>query len=112
MESIVELAIASARLLLAGAILLFPAWWLSGRLQDARASPCFRLLTAVGLGLVGYITGVNALGKVSGNSHAAFAGQMLLCVAVSVWILRRRPAEEYRLGGLISSCRSWIVPVA
>ena len=68
-------------LTLGSAILLVPAWWATGRLQNDRTSPFFRLLCAIGLALVGYIVVVNLIGKLTGNSFAAVLIHLLLNAA-------------------------------
>lgn len=99
-------------LLLTSAILIGPAWWLAGRLQnDQTTSPIFRLLCAVGLVLVGYIVFVNLLGLLTGNSIVAVVIYLLLNVSAIALLLWKRPLEEFRPIGIISTWRTWIFPV-
>src|SRR5437867_10174578 len=72
-------------------VLLAPAWWLAGRIQEGRARPFFRLLSAAGLALAGYVSGVNLLGRLTGNSIAAVIVYFALNVLACALLLRRRP---------------------
>ena len=101
----------SWRLPLAGAILLIPAWWAAGRLQNGEKHPFFRLLCAIGLALLGYISCVNLIGRLTGNSHAAVLTCLLLNAVAVVLLWRRRPPSEFRPVLVFSSWRSWIGPV-
>ncbi len=96
---------------LAATVLLVPAWWAAGRIQDDETSPFFRLLAALGLALVGYIAGVNLLGKLFGHSIAAVLIYLLLNAAAGAFLLRRRPAGEFRPLLLLSTWRAWAGPV-
>ena len=81
MHLVGSLGVLIGRLALSGAfllILLVPAWWLSGRIQETKARPFFRLLCALGLALVGYISGVNLLGRLFANSIAAVLIYLIL----------------------------------
>ncbi len=101
----------SWRLPLAGLILLVPAWWAAGRLEADGKSPFFRLLVAAGLAVVGYVAGVNLLGRLFQNSIAAMLLYLLLNAAAAALLLARRPPEELRPDGLLSSWRAWALPV-
>src|SRR5437762_930807 len=87
-----------------------PAWWLSGRIQEARTSPFFRFLCALGLALIGYISGVNLLGRLAANSIAAVLIYLTLNLLAAVILYLRSPAE-FRLTLLISTWRAWAGPV-
>ena len=99
------------RLPLAGAILLVPAWWAAGRLQNGRTSPFFRLLCALGLALVGYVAFVNLLGRLTGNSIAAVLIYLSLNAIAGALLWRRRPPAEFRPIQLLSTWRAWLGPV-
>jgi hypothetical protein len=99
------------RLPLAGAILLIPSWWAAGRLQNGKTSPFFRLVCAIGLALIGYITFVNLLGRLTGNSIAAVLIDLLINAAIGAFLWRHRPPEEFRPVRLLSTWRDWIGPV-
>lgn len=106
--------ILATRLALAGAclvILLVPAWWLAGRLQEGKASPFWRFLWAAGLALVGYLGFVNLLGRLTGNSTGVALGYLGLNLVAGVLLWRRWPAET-SWSSLFSSWRSWAGPVA
>ena len=101
------------RLLLSGTfslILLVPAWWLAGRILGGKARPFFRLLCAIGLALVGYISGINLLGRVTANSIAAVLIYLTLNLLL-VGILCLRTPAEFRLTPLLSSWRAWAGPL-
>lgn len=112
MEHISSLVFPLLRLILAGAVLLVPAWWGAGRLHDDRTIPFFRLLCAIGLALVGYVAFVNLLGLLTGNSIAAVLIYLLLNAIWGGLLLWRRPADELRPVGLLSTWRAWLAPVA
>lgn len=99
------------RLPLAGVIFLIPAWWAAARLQKGGNSPFFRLLVALGLALLGYISSVNLLGRLTGNSIAAVSVYLLLNAIAGTELLRRRPRDEFRPILLLSNWRSWAGPV-
>jgi len=101
------------RLILSGGFLLVlvtPAWWLAGRIQEGKARPFFRLLCGIGLALVGYVAGVNLLGRLIGNSIAAVLIYLAANAVVAVLLWRRWPAE-FRIAPLTSSWRAWIGPL-
>lgn len=100
-----RLALAVAFLL----ILLAPAWWLAGRIQERRASAPFRFLCAVGLALVGYISFVNLLGRLIGHSIVAVSIYLALNALAGVLAWRHRPAE-FHLAPLASAWRVWLGP--
>ena len=113
MHLVGSVGILIGRLALSGAfllILLMPAWWLSGRIQEARTSPFFRFLCALGLALIGYISGVNLLGRLAANSIAAVLIYLTLNLLAAVILYLRSPAE-FRLTLLISTWRAWAGPV-
>ncbi len=99
------------RLPLAGAILIVPAWWAAGRLQNGGTRPFFRLLGAIGLALVGYIAFVNLLGRLTGNSIAAVLIYLLLNAIAGALLWRRRSPKEFLPIRLLSTWRAWIGPV-
>lgn len=92
-------------------ILFVPAWWAAGRTLDKTAAPFFRLLCAIGLALIGYITFVNLLGRVIGNSITVVLIYLTLNVVGGVLLWRRWPAE-LSVSSIISTWRSWIWPVS
>ena len=103
------------------AVPLVPAWWLAGWFQDDRTTsnapgsiarrPFFRLLCAIGLALLGYITCVNLLGRLTGNSITAVWICLLLNAIAGALLLWRRPSDEFRPVRLLSTWRTWIGPV-
>ena len=98
------------RLVLGGAFaftLLVPAWWLAGRLQDRKTSPFFQLLLSIGLALVGYLTFVNLLGRLSRNSIAAVLIYLAVNAAAAALLWRRWPTE-FTLRPLGSTWRAGI----
>ena len=109
--SVMVIVFSFLRLLLVGAILLVPAWWAAGRLQSERASPFFRLLCALGIALLGYITCVNLLGRLTGNSIAAVLIYLLLNALAGAFLLRLRPPGEFRPIQIFSTWRAWLGPV-
>jgi hypothetical protein len=111
MERTSSLVLSLLRLTVAGAVLLVPGWWAAGRLRDDRTIPFFRLLCAIGLALVGYIAFVNLLGRLTGNSIAAVLIYLLLNAIGGALLLWRRPADELRPIGLLSTWRMWLGPV-
>ena len=98
------------RLPLSVAILIVPAWWGAGRIQNGK-SPFFRLLCAMGLALLGYVAFVNLLGRLTGNSIAAVLIYLLANAIAGALLLRRRPPEELSPTLLFSGWRAWIGPV-
>src|SRR3989338_6137158 len=109
-RSPLENMISLCRLSLTGAILIIPAWWAAGRLQDNKTTPFFRLLCAIGLALLGYIVFVNLLGRLTGNSIAAVLIYLLLNTIVGALLLWRRPRDEFCPIRLLSTWRTWIGP--
>lgn len=95
-------------------ILLAPAWWMAGRILEGTATPAtpfFRFLCAIGLALVGYVSCVNLLGRLIGNSIVAVLVYLAVNAAAGILLWRRWPAES-SLSPLISTWRSWIAPVS
>jgi len=74
-------------------ILLVPAWWLAGRIGEKKTSPFFRLLCAIGLALTGFVSFVNLLGRVTGNSIAAVLAYTALNLLAGLFLWFRRRAE-------------------
>src|SRR2546422_528646 len=84
------------RLILSGGFLLVvvtPAWWLAGRIQEGKARPFFQLLCGIGLALVGYVSGVNLLGRLLGNSIAAVLIYLAASAVGAVLLWRKWPAD-------------------
>jgi len=87
-------------------IMIAPAWWLAGRIQDEKAQPFFRLLCAIGLALVGYISFVNLLGRALGHSTTLGVAYVVLSAVATVVILFRWPSEM-NFRPLALSWRDW-----
>jgi hypothetical protein len=101
-----HLAIAGACLV----ALLVPGWWLAGRILDRDSNPFWRLLWAAGLALIGYLTFVNLVGRLVGNSTWVAAAYFTINVAVGARLWRRWPAEV-SWAPLANTWRTWMGPV-
>jgi len=100
----------SGRILLASAVLclvLLPAWWLAGRLQEERHSPFFRLLCAVGLALVGYLSFVNLIGRAIRHATGPASAYVVLSAILAAWLWHRR-RDELTIAPLLATWREWI----
>jgi len=91
-------------------VLFLPAWWLAGRIQDDKAIPFFRFLCAIGLALVGYITFINLVARLIGNSIVAILIYIALNAAATIVTWGRWP-HEFGFSPLVRSWRTWIGPV-
>ena len=97
-------------------MLIIPAWWVAGQLQDessedATVHPFFRLLCAVGLALLSYIIFVNLIGRLISNSIIAVLAYLFLNLIVILLLLWNRPANEFCPIRLLSTWREWVVLV-
>lgn len=99
------------RVLLVLPPLALPAWWAAGRICDERASPLFRGACAVGMALLAFLSGVNLLGRATGNSLFALSAWCVASAAASVWLLRSRPRSEFLPGREVARWE-WLLPVA
>jgi hypothetical protein len=88
------------------AVLVAPAWWAAGRLLDRDSRPIFRLLLAAALGMVGYLSFVNLVGRQVENSTAVASVWIAACLAVALWLQRRWPREMSAMP-LVASWREW-----
>jgi hypothetical protein len=91
-------------------VLFVPAWWLAGRIENGRTIPFFRFLCAIGVALIGYISFINLVARLIGNSIIAILIYLALNAAAGIVIWRRWP-DEIRLSPLVRSWRLWIGPV-
>ena len=91
-------------------VLLAPAWFLAGRIQDDETKPFFRLLCATGFVLVGYISFVNLLGRVIYQSIVAALVYLGANAVLTVVLWWRRP-EDFRVAPLFTTWRAWLGPV-
>jgi len=111
MEHSSNLLFTLLRTALAAAVLIVPAWWAAGRLQDEKTVPFFRFLVSLGFALVGYVAFVNLLGRLTGNSIVAVLIYLLANATGSAFLLWRRPPAEFKPIGLLSTWRAWAGPV-
>jgi hypothetical protein len=95
MGHVMGFGLALLRLALFAAILLPPAWWAAGRIQEKGTNSFFRLLLAVGLALFDYIIVVNLAGRLLRNSYAAVAICLAANALAGAFLWRRRPADEF-----------------
>lgn len=92
------------------AVLLLPAWWIAGGLQEKKSCPFFQLLLAWGIAIAGFLTIVNLLGRLTGHATLALVAAFLIGAGASVALFVRRRGEiDPR--PLAASWRAWIVPV-
>jgi hypothetical protein len=113
MDSTSLAGLAPLRLLVGGAIagsLLFPAWWMAGRVSSRTRDPGLRMLVAIGLALVGYLTIVNLVGRLVGDSRVAVAACALVSAAASAWLWRRNAARPDP-SPLRPSPLGWVFPL-
>jgi hypothetical protein len=113
MEFLTSVGLVLGRLIFAGAflvILFVPAWWLAGRLQDREATPFFRFLFAAGLALVGYLSFVNLVGRLTHHSIPAVIVYLVLNAAAGLFVWRRW-RTEVGLSPLLATWRTWVGPV-
>src|SRR5262245_46026973 len=92
-------------------ILFVPAWWLAGRFQENKSHPFFRLLTAVGVALIGYVSFVNLAGRLVARSIEPVVVYLALNLAVGIYLWIRRPRDVRFVAPVLSSWRSWIGPL-
>ena len=91
-------------------VLFVPAWWAAGRIEDREIPPFFRLLVATGIGLVGYISFVNLLGRFLRQSITAVLIYLALNAVIGVVLVSRRRAE-LSIASLRTTWREWTTPV-
>lgn len=107
LTTILAIALAAS----AGAIVIAPAWWLAGRVLDRESRPFFRLLLAMAMGLIGYLSFVNLIGRQVGHSTHVASIYIAASMAAALMLLRWRPAEM-SLMPLVVTWRSWSPAVA
>jgi len=87
-----------------------PTWWLAGRVLGRETRPFFRLLVAVALGMVGYLSFVNLIGRQVENSTVVASVYIAASLAVAMLLQRRWPSEMSVMP-LVVTWRDWS-PVA
>lgn len=92
-------------------VVVAPAWWVAGRVQDDNTRPFFRFLFSVGIALVGYISFVNLIGRVAGHSTTVASAYLLLSFCAGAYLVFAR-REEITLTPLLATWRDWVGPVA
>jgi hypothetical protein len=87
-------------------VVVAPGWWAAGRLLDSDSRPIFRLLLGAAIGIVGYLTVVNLVGRQVGNSTVVASAYVVLSL-VAVIRLRRRWPSEMSVMPLVITWREW-----
>jgi hypothetical protein len=93
------------------AVVIAPAWWLAGRLLGSESRPFFRLLLAFALGIIGYLSFVNLVGRQLENSTTVASFYIAACLALALWLQRRWPTEMSFMP-VAASWREWMPFVA
>src|SRR5437868_14864508 len=100
----------AVRLILAWAIglaAIVAAWWNTRGFEPRTApAPFFRLLKAVGLALVTYLSVVNLLGRLLRQSTLPATLAIVLAFVAAIWLWRRR-RSELQLDTLWATRREW-----
>ncbi len=93
------------------AALVAPSWWAAGRVLGRESRPFFRLLLAIALGLVGYLSVVNLVGRQVDNSTYVATAYIAVSLAAALMLHRRSPAEMSVMP-LVVTWRDWVPVVA
>ncbi len=83
-----------------------PGWWAAGRLLDRDSRPIFRLLLGIALGMVGYLSVVNLIGRQVENSTVVATAYIAVSLAVGLRLNGRWPSEM-SLMPLVVTWREW-----
>src|SRR5436309_173324 len=109
MELVAVAANIAARTILVVAFLVVsfvPAWAIAGRILEPTHRTRFRALCAAGLALLGYVSVVNLVGRLTRSSFIGVAIWFFLCGVASAFLLRRR-SPFARAREIVRGWRAW-----